>query len=865
MSLLRRLPLVLLSVAVLATGCSELADQLTNLPKLKRSQLRFSLAQSSKVYDANGNLIRTIHAIENRTIVPLQKMPDEVIDAVISIEDERFWEHDGVDVRAILRALLANAASGEIREGGSTITQQLVKNVIIAKGGIAERTLERKINEAALSRQLEKRLTKKEILESYLNTVYFGRGAYGVQEAAKTYFAKPARTLELHEAAFLAGVIQSPEDYDPYDHPKRAKDRRNLVLSKMEELGYASPEEVEAARKKKMKPAEASTVGQYPAPYFMDYIERLIKYDPRFNMLGETRGERQAALLSGGLRIHTTIDMDMQAAAEEAVKGALPNPTDPHAALVAIDPRDGHVKAMVGGRDWFATKKEDPFAKLNLAVQAEPGLDCLRNDSGRCKQPVEPGPAPGTGRHAGSAFKSFALVAAIENGISLNQTYKAGSSITFPGANNGADYTVQNYEGGDFGKSLSLLDATVFSVNVVYAQVMDEVGPSVVAETAQEMGIRTPFCETCLSSVLGAAEVNPLDMASAYGTLATNGDHVPPVAITKIVTADGETLYEDATEGEQVIEPQAAYLATTALQQVIQRGTAAAYGNVGRPAAGKTGTAQEYRDAWFVGYTPNLVASVWVGYPEAQIEMKTSCSGSTQPCRPTRHPSGGQGITGGSWPTYIWGNFMRAALSGVETLNFTQPSGGFVTVAIDTRKSGCLASSSTPGEFRVSATFIAGTEPTKTCKIKGETIEVPSVIGFTLDEGIEEIESLGLSVSVQERETSEFPEGTIVDQSPGGGSSAPQGSTVTIFVAVGEGEADDDTDQGMATVPNIIGYTESAAEAKLRNAGFEVEVITQAEEDRAEARRNRGRVWKQFPSSGDRAEKGSTVTIWVNP
>ena len=859
MSLLRRLPLVLLSVAVLATGCSELADQLTNLPKLKRKQLRFTLAQSSKVYDADGNLIRSIHAVENRTIIPLQRIPDHVVDAVISIEDERFWEHDGVDVRAILRALLANAASGEIREGGSTITQQLVKNVIIAKGGIAERTLERKITEAALSRQLEKKLTKKEILESYLNTVYFGRGAYGVQEAAKTYFGKPAHALALHEAAFLAGVIQSPEDYDPFDHPKRAKDRRNIVLGKMGQLGYASAPDVEAARNKKLKLAPASSITEYPAPYFMDYVERLIKYDPRFDALGETRGERQTALLNGGLRIYTTVDMDMQRAAEEAALTALPNATDPHAALVAIDPRDGHVKAMVGGRNWFAPKKEDPFAKLNLAIQAEPGLGCL--DRNKCKELA----APGTGRHAGSAFKAFALVAAIENGVSLNQTYKAGSSITFPGANNGADYVVQNYESSDFGANLSLLDATVFSVNVVYAQVMDEVGPPVVAETAHEMGIRTPFCDTCLSAVLGAAEVNPLDMASAYGTLATNGEHVPPVAITRIEAADGEVIYEDSTKGEQVIEPQAAYLATTALQQVIQRGTAAAYGNIGRPAAGKTGTAQEYRDAWFVGYTPNLVTSVWVGYPEAQIEMKTSCSGSTQPCRPTRHPTGGQGITGGSWPTYIWGNFMRAALAGIEVLDFTQPSGGFVTVAIDTRESGCLASSSTPGEFRVSATFIAGTEPTKTCKIKGESIEVPSVIGFSVDEAIDEIESLGLSVSVQDRETTGFPPGTVVDQSPGGGDSAPQGSTVTIFVAVREGEGEGEVDEGMASVPNVVGYTEAAAEAKLQNAGFDVEVVREAESDRGEARRNRGRVWKQFPSSGSRAEKGSTVTIWVNP
>jgi penicillin-binding protein 1A len=857
-----------LLLALTGSSCAALTDRLADLPKLKKKDLRFKLAQSSKVLDSDGGLLTTLHETENRTLVPLSRIPKRVRNAVIAIEDERFFEHEGVDLRAVLRALLTNAKSGTIEEGGSTITQQLVKNLIIAPGAIADKTLERKITEAALSRQLEKRLTKKEILESYLNTVYFGNGAYGVQEAARTYFGRSVEKLTLMQAAVLAGVIQSPEEYDPYDNRKAAKTRRDLVLSKMADLGWAKPHQVARAKRAKLKLQKVSKKDRYPAAYFMDYVQRLITYDPRFKAVGQTRQQRVKRLFQGGLRIHTTVDMKMQAAAEDAAEAVLPNAADPAASIVAIDPKTGHVKAMVGGRDYFARPKVDARAKLNLAILNEPDLGRVTDKEPTPDEHDIEARAPGTGRQAGSAFKVFALAAAIEQGIPLSKTYKAGSQVVFPGlGENGTDYKVQNYEGGSFGSKLSLLEATVSSVNVVYAQlVIDDIGEEAVTEVAERMGISgyDPL-GAYPSAVLGTNVVNPLDMASAYGTLAANGTHHPPVAITKITTADGELIYKDESEAEEALEPAVAYLATSALEQVIQRGTAAAYGNIGRPAAGKTGTAQEYRDAWFVGYTPDLVAAVWVGYPEGSIEMKPSCSFSEGLCRVTRTISSG-GVTGGSFPTQIWTAFMLRALSGVPASSFTPPRGGTTEVTIDTR-TGCLATKLTPGEFKAEATFAAGTEPEESCPVENEKKKVPDVVGFPADEAEGVLERAGFAVSRQSVESSSYPPGTVVSQSPSGGSAAEEGSTVTLSVAASGGSSSGGSggSSSGATVPDVLGQPEGSAESELHSGGYDVRVVYRRESSPGQARKNSGLVWKQSPASGTRAEPGSTVTIWVNP
>ena len=654
----RRLSALCVAVLML-TSCAELLE----LPRLKPRQLRFDPPQTTKIFDSENRLLADLHGRENRTLVALKGIPQHVRRAVVAIEDRRFFTHEGVDLKAILRAAGRNLSSGQIEEGGSTITQQLVRNTLMTAEVRAQDTIQRKLDEIALARQLENELGKREILERYLNTVYFGRGSYGIQAAANTIFGKPVEALSLAEAATLAGVISSPTNYDPMNHPKRARARRNLVIDAMEREGYIEPREARRARRSKLRTVESPDDKRYQAPYFVDYVRRQLLYDPRFKMLGKTAEERSKELVRGGLRVYTTLDLEAQAAAEESIASVLPYESDPYASLVAIDPRNGHVRAMVGGRDFFAPTKEDPYSKLNLAIVGEPGL-------GSVKGPDRTPGAPGTGRQAGSAFKPFALVTALEEGMSLSTSYDGRSCMDFPGADAGATWRVCNYDEASFG-TISLMQATANSVNVVYAQLILDVGPEDVAEVAQRMGIRTPLSGVP-SAALGTNAVNPLGMASAYGTVANNGAHVAPVGVTKIVdAATDKVLYEHEPEPEQVLEPAVAQQTTAALQGVITSGTGTGAA-IGRPAAGKTGTAQEYRDAWFVGYTPELVTAVWIGYPQASIEMKGSC-GIPDPkvCIPTRID-----VTGGSWPASIWQGFMVAALEGV-------PVGSFVTPAVE--------------------------------------------------------------------------------------------------------------------------------------------------------------------------------------
>jgi penicillin-binding protein 1A len=763
---------VVAAAAVFSTACAELAD----LPTLKQRDLKFRPPESSKLFDSKGNVITTFHGVQNRTVIPLQRVPRHVRRAIIAIEDERFFKHDGVDVRAIARALVANVRSGGIKEGGSTITQQYVKNVIIAPGDVAEKTLQRKIDEAALARQLEKRLTKKQILFRYLNTVYFGKGAYGIQAAGKTFFNRVAPDLTLSQAAFLAGAIRSPSTYDPTRHPRRARARRNLVLDKMAELGWARPKRIRKAKKEKLGIYEHEDSGRYTAPYFVDYVQRLIKFDPRFDALGKTWQQREKRLFTGGLRIYTTVDLAMQRAAEDAVRQVLYEASDPHAALVALEPDTGYVRAMVGGRDYFAKRKEDRFAKLNLAILAEPNLGQQAKDPVTGEKVYK---APGTGRQAGSAFKPFALAAALKQGIPLSKTYKASGSMVFPGIDNGEPWNVQNYEGSSFG-TVTLLEATISSINVVYAQVILEVGPENVVEVARDMGIRTPLLAVP-SAVLGSNPVNALGMASAYSTFANEGAHHPPVAITRIVdSTTGKTVFEDKSEEQEVLQAGTAYLATSALQKVISSGTgtaALAYLG-GRPAAGKTGTAQEYRDAWFAGYTPDLAAAVWVGYPEGSIEMKTSCYATL--CRPTRIQ-----VSGGTWPTQIWGAFMGRALAGQPATAFSVPTdAGLISVTIDSR-TGCVATDTTPPQYRVTQYFDADNPPPNSCAELTNT--VPSVIGYSVSSAQSILSGEGYTASVVTEAQPKVAKarknsGLVWKQSPATGTDLTEGSSVTIYV-----------------------------------------------------------------------------------
>ena len=852
----RKNPLILslcLAALVVMSACAQLED----LPTLSKADLRSpDLAQTSKIFDSEGNLIRTFHGIEDRTVVPLKKIPKKFQHAVIAIEDERFYEHDGVDLKAILRAAFTNAASGEIEEGGSTITQQYVKNVIISPGETAAKTFERKIDEAVLSRQLEEKLSKKEILTRYLNTVYFGSGAYGVQAASRTFFRKAAHKLSLGESALLAGLIRSPDTYNPYSNKKAALNRRDVVLDKMVELGWASSSAAATASNKNLgvKPRKEET--EYAAPYFVDYVQRLIKFDDkRFEAIGSNPKERERALFTGGLRIHTTVDLETQAAADEAInyylnpdcdRSVLTNPEllrpvcyGPHGSIVAIEPDTGEIKAMTGGLDFFASEKEDPFAKLNLAIQYEPKLGRVR-DCGATKYQDR---APGCGRQAGSAYKPFALVAALEDGIPLSKTYTAQDCIDFPAYD---DWHVCNYEDADLGEK-TVLEATSSSINTVYAQIAIDAGFQDVVDTAEDMGI-TIEQDAFASSVLGTNSVNPLNMTSAYGTLAAEGRHTPPVAVTKITDNQGRVLYEDDTESEQVIPAAVAFVATTALESVITSGTGTNAG-IGRPAAGKTGTAQDYRDAWFGGYTPELVAAVWVGHPEGQVSMGAEYVGGP--------------VFGGSFPALIWNRFMTQALAGVPISEFPEPSSeDFVTVEIDTEppegapENGCLAGPFTPEEDREYVEFIRGTEPTSTCRESGEESTVPDVyLWQSADEAEAVLEEAGFAVSRRAEASDDYPPGTVLDQEPDGGDQAPYGSTVTLTVAT--------TGEGNGTVPSVLGMSVGSAEDELSSSGYIPSVVTESES--GGGKKKSGIVWKQDPASGTELGAGRTVTIYANP
>jgi penicillin-binding protein 1A len=570
------------------------------------------MPQTTYVYDRDGRMITTLHAGVNRTEVPLSKISDKLQQAVIALEDKDFYTESGVNFSSIARAALVNLQRGRVEQGGSTITQQYVKNVYT--GG--ERTISRKIKEAILAQKLSRLYTKDQILAKYLNSVYFGRGAYGAEAAALTYFGVSASKLTVRQAALLAGLIRAPARYDPARDPKGARARRDMTLEAMAEQGYITWDEARThiskpIRLKKPKPAEV------PAAYFMDYVRRELQ-----------RKYGYAGTFTGGLRVTTTMDWSMQRAAERAIVTNLPNPRDPAAALVAIDPRTGEIRAMVGGRNFKRVK-------FNLATQAH--------------------------RQTGSAFKPFTLVAAFQQRIDPHAVMTGPSHLTIPDERcrdpKKGEWEVSNYGDASAG-TMSLLSATASSVNTIFAQLVVDVGPDNVAATAKKMGIRTRLSSVC-SITLGSQAVTPLDMTTAYATLAARGIRHTPQALVKVKDTTGR-IERPNTKGKRVLNRNVADLTNYALRGVIQGGTGTA-ASIGRPAAGKTGTAQNYQDAWFCGYVPQLAACVWMGYPKTED-------------RPMENVEGFAHVFGGSLPAMIWHDFMLKALSGSPAADFAEPS-----------------------------------------------------------------------------------------------------------------------------------------------------------------------------------------------
>jgi len=621
-------------------------------------------------------------ALEKRTLVRLSKMPLDLQNAFLAAEDSRFYNHWGIDVKATLRAIAANVKARSVRQGGSTITQQLARNLPI--GIDRRRTYSRKVKEAFVALQVERKFTKDEILELYLNQIYLGEGAYGVESGARTYFGKNVEELTLAECAMLAALPKSPRNYSPRRNPEKALGRRNTVLKLMLRKGYVTRQAYDEAFQEPIELRQYETEEPF-AEYFVEHVRQ---------QLEDTHGAER--LYRGGLQVYTTLDPAMQRAAEAAIKkgletyeerrrgklerAGLPDDTQENvvqAALIAVEPSTGYIKAMVGGRDFSQYK-------FNRAVQAQ--------------------------RQPGSAFKPFVFAVAFEKGFTASDTFlDAPFEYPYrdPRTGERVAWAPKNFEEHYFGDS-TLRQALVRSQNVVAAQLLKEVGLGPVIRFAHKAGISS-YIDRNLSISLGTAVVTPLELASAYATFANKGIYCRPLSILKVMDPDGNTLQENVITAREAMRADTAYLITHLLQGVIEDGIQAtgirargftrdsSQRTVIRPAAGKTGTTENCVDAWFAGYTPDLATVVWVGYDDPKISLRVTDTEKPAP-------------TGGRVACPIWTDFMLEALGSKPGKKFDKPD-NVVLVNVD-RTTGKPAAPNTPDSRVVSEAFLRGREPT---------------------------------------------------------------------------------------------------------------------------------------------------------
>jgi penicillin-binding protein 1A len=577
------------------------------------------IGQNTFVYAADGSLLGVIPAERNRQVVPLARISPWLPKATIAIEDRRFFEHGGLDAEGIARALWRDVKAGSVVEGGSTITQQLVRNLYISR----ERTVRRKLTEACLAVKLDGAWSKQKILASYLNSVFYGNLAYGAEAAARTYFSKPARWLTLPEAALLAGLTQAPSVYDPVVDPARAIARRNEVLAAMLDEGMIAPAQYRrAVRQRSPRLRPGRLYQQIREPYFFSYVR---------DQLVKAYGAERVRF--GGLKVYTTIEPHWQKLAQQAIRSTLTSPADPAAALISINPWNGAIRAMaavVPGR------KNNQF---NLLSQAR--------------------------RQPGSTFKTFVLTAAAARGMDPGSTYYISAPFTFrPSAIGSCEdetwWCVKTYDSSYTGWT-SVERATLRSDNTVYAQLTLDVGPAHVAAMARRLGVRSRLDvrgQYVPAMGLGSIAVSPLDMASAYATLAAGGVYTEPTAIRKVVVnGKPDDRWAAKHRRVRVVSDGVAAEVTRILEDNIRYGTGTRAA-LDRPAAGKTGTTNEHADAWFVGYTPGLATAVWMGYTRGEVPM-TNVHGIS--------------VSGGSFPAEIWRRFMERALAGLPARDFRAP------------------------------------------------------------------------------------------------------------------------------------------------------------------------------------------------
>nr|WP_313887356.1 penicillin-binding protein 1A [Nodosilinea sp. LEGE 07088] len=592
----------MIASSVLAGGLVGLAISFRNLPDV-RVLRNYVPSETSYIYDINGTLLYSLHDEANREVVDTSEISPHLKRAVLAVEDSYFYSHNGINPSSVGRAMLANVEAGSTVEGGSTITMQLVKNLFLTP----ERAISRKVAEAVLALRLEQIFSKDEILEMYLNQVYWGHNNYGVETAAQSYFNKSAKDLSLPEAAMMAGLIQAPESYSPFYNYQSTKQRQAIVLNRMRQLGWITPDEEAAARDAPLLVGEIKSFRSSISPYITEATVQELKQ--RFG---------NDAVVKGGMRVQTTVDLGMQQMAEATVQrhnARIRNVAD-QMALVAIDPRTHFVKAMVGGVNY----QESQF---NRAIQAY--------------------------RQPGSAFKPFVYYTAFATGRYTPASSIADTPVSYPDGYR--YYSPRNYDGSFMG-NIPIRTALEVSRNVPAVKLGQAVGINQIIELCRTLGITSPM-PAVTSLPLGAVDLTPMEMAGAYATFASNGWYSKPTFIVQVTDSSGNVLLDNTPQPQLVLDPWAAASLTDVLQGVIARGTGRA-AQIGRPAAGKTGTTDSQRDVWFVGYVPQLATAVWIGNDDYS---------------PMR-----SGATGGTYAAPVWQDFMRQALVDVPVENFRRPS-----------------------------------------------------------------------------------------------------------------------------------------------------------------------------------------------
>jgi penicillin-binding protein 1A len=752
---------------------------------------RYHREVNGYVYAADGHtVLEVLRGSENRRVVSSDDIADVVKQAIVAVEDRRFFEHRGVDVRGILRAVWQDVRNQKVVEGGSTITQQFVKNAYV-KG---ERSISRKLREAALAWQLEQRWSKDRILTAYLNTIYFGNGAYGIEQAARVYFGHSAAKLTLPEAALLAGIPADPSLYDPVTNPKAALERRETGLRDMlEQRDITYGQFRQASRTPLPQPEEVrlpGTQGPKAPLYFTNYVKQLL-----VDRYGTAR------VFGGGLRVTTSIDIGLQTIAKRAITKWLPSEMGPSAALVAVDPRDGRVLAMVGGDNYRKSQ-------FNLAVQGH--------------------------RQAGSSFKPFVLATALSQGISPTTTFESGPVTISLGDRL---WYVHNYEGQNLGR-IDLGTATAYSDNTVYAQLTNVVGPRNVARTARALGITSPL-KGYFAIGLGAEAVNPLEMARAFSSIANGGSRIDgsllgnhPRAILSVNGQDNEVV------PHRVLSENNAAIVDYLLERVVAEGTGKRAQLVdGRPVAGKTGTTENYGDAWFVGYTPQLAVAVWTGYPNRLVPMLTDYHGDP--------------VAGGTYPALIWKSFMERALpylhDGPE--GFPSPQFGYASAKRLVLRDGRWELDNGYCRHTIQIAYVSGYRLPKTAGCKLNEVEVPRVVGLTYEAARARLALQPLSAQpIYKPAAAGQRLGVVLGQIPGIGARLSSFDTVRLVLAK----------PVHGVVPSVLGMPLTGALRKLAPVHAHV-VLRKGPRGEGLA----GHVMGQSPRPGVAAAPAMRITLVV--